>query len=116
MKIFLTFLISVLIAFGTVADEKENKSEINAKNATELYITGTVTDKATGEALAGVQVQLKGTDKKAYTDFDGCFIFEEIEPGIYDISAHHISYEKHEVNQNIDVLSTSFKLELNPLN
>ena len=97
--------------------EKENKTEINTEKSTELYLTGTVTDKLTGEALVGVEIKLKDTDKKVYTDFDGMFAFEEIKPGTYDISAQYVSYEKNELrNQNINILNTSIKLELSPVN
>lgn len=42
-------------------------------SAQEISLTGTVTDKATGEPLPGVSVVIKGTTQGTATDFDGAY-------------------------------------------
>lgn len=59
-------------------------------------ITGIVLDSTTGEALAGVEVRVEGTERKVYTDFDGKFVFEGIQPGSYKLSTSYISYKEKE--------------------
>ena len=65
MKI-INFLIAVLI--GTFIQ------------AQEIQISGTVTD-ATGLALPGVNVIVKGTNNGAVTDFDGKYAINNVQPG-----------------------------------
>lgn len=55
-------------------------------------IRGTVIDDASGEALFGVTVVIKGTTNGAITDFDGKFEIKT-EPGVYDLQASFISYK-----------------------
>ncbi len=42
-----------------------------ADNLQQATVTGTVTDAATGEAMAGVNIQVKGTTQGAITDIAG---------------------------------------------
>ena len=69
----------------------EIKNAGNKNNKTVLQ--GVVTDRYSGEALAGVSVKLNETGEIAFTDFDGNFKFENIEPGTYNISVSYISYQ-----------------------
>jgi hypothetical protein len=48
-------------------------SATNEPGNTKL-LSGKIIDKQTGETLAGVKVQLKGTDKYCYTDMNGNFV------------------------------------------
>jgi hypothetical protein len=57
-------------------------------------LTGSVNDKATGEALAGVNVVIDGTAIGAATNLDGKFIILNIPPGRYNVSASMIGYSK----------------------
>lgn len=61
-------------------------------------VTGSVIDKNTGEALAGVKIVLSELNQTVYTDFDGNFEFEKISQGKYTIKAELISYEDKTIN------------------
>jgi hypothetical protein len=56
-------------------------------------VSGQVIDKATGETLTGVKVFIAGTDKAAYSDFDGSFQIEYDVTKDTQISVELISYE-----------------------
>ena len=64
-----------------------------SQNAPKGKIAGIVTDKRSGEPLAGVNVELKGTYMGAATDLDGTYFVENISPGNYDIEASIIGYK-----------------------
>ncbi|NJM24673.1 MAG: TonB-dependent receptor [Bacteroidia bacterium] len=55
-------------------------------------IRGSVFDDATGEALIGVSVQIKGTSTGNVTDFDGKFTIA-VDPGTYDLQVSYISFQ-----------------------
>lgn len=55
-------------------------------------IRGSVIDDATGEALFGVTVVVKGTTNGSVTDFDGKFDLK-LDPGTYDLQASFVSYK-----------------------
>ncbi len=55
---------------------------------------GIVTDKATGEALAGAKVTVKETGLIVYTDLDGKFKLEELAEGAtYTFEISSLGYE-----------------------
>jgi hypothetical protein len=56
-------------------------------------VTGMVKDGVSGEFLTGVKVEIEGTDRVAYTDFDGKFRVADLEPGKYIITLEMISYD-----------------------
>jgi len=94
------FLITLLLAFTTlIAGVDENNKNTEAASNRNIEVKGTVTDFANGDALAGVEVQIKETKQKAYTDFDGEFSFDEITPGKYTIVVSYISYDKSIVEE-----------------
>ncbi len=95
-KLFLSFLLVGCVAFA-YAGKKENKKEHAADNSELTTISGQVLDQRTNETLVGVKVALKGTDKVAYTDFDGKYSFNNVKPGTYELTASYISYEKSTV-------------------
>ncbi len=59
-------------------------------------IQGKVTDKATSEGLAGVNVLIKGTYYGATTDIDGKFSIRNVSSGAYTISFSLIGYKEVE--------------------
>ncbi|MCX7611540.1 MAG: TonB-dependent receptor [Ignavibacterium sp.] len=76
-------------------------------------LSGTIKDKATGEALPGVNVVLKGTYYGAATDMNGRYNIPSINPGNYTVEISLIGYKTVQftgvqivANQNkkIDVL------------
>ncbi len=70
------------------------------KKVKNTVVTGIIVDEKNGEELTGVCVKLDG--QTAYTDFDGEFRFENVQPGEYVIRTKYVSYEDKEI-----------KLELN---
>lgn len=56
-------------------------------------LSGTIKDKATGEALPGVNVVLKGTYYGAATDMNGRYIIPSINPGNYTVEISLIGYK-----------------------
>ncbi|MEA5111514.1 hypothetical protein SDC9_21843 [bioreactor metagenome] len=65
-------------------------------------INGNVVDLQSGETLAGVAILVEGTDTKVYTDFDGNFSIEGLEPGKYNLVLSMISY-KSSLVENLEL-------------
>ncbi|MBK9290527.1 MAG: TonB-dependent receptor [Bacteroidetes bacterium] len=85
-------------------------------------ITGKVTDKATGEELAGANIYIKGTTIGVSTDLDGNYTLANIQPGTYTIVCSYISYKTIEfpnirlnsgqrLTMNIQLESDAFLIE-----
>ncbi len=88
MKFYFLFLIIILSLSDTFAiDGEENK-----KGTELITIKGKVVDKSTGEGLAGVTVNIDGTNVTVYTDFEGNFEIPAIEAGNYKFIMKYISY------------------------
>jgi hypothetical protein len=100
------------VSFTTMCFSANNPVEPMKK----ACVTGKVTDKVTGESLAGVLVTIKGSDMKVYSDLDGNFTFNSIEPGNYTLEVNYISYSANEV-QNINCSAgknQSISIEIKP--
>jgi TonB-linked SusC/RagA family outer membrane protein len=65
-------------------------------NAQQITITGTVTDRANGEPLAGVNVLIKGTMIGTTTDVDGLYELELYDSGVTLVFSY-IGYQPQEV-------------------
>ena len=85
--------LSIMLAVAVTANEKEGKTAVKSDNTAAVALSGTVLDSHSGELLVGVEVKIKGTEIKKYTDFDGKFSFENITPGEYELEANYISYK-----------------------
>jgi len=90
MKFISLIILLVLFTAPVFADGDEE----HTKDSRPVVLNGMVTDKNSGETLAGVLVKLEGTEKMAYTDFNGSFSFSDLEPGKYKIITDYVSYEK----------------------
>ncbi|MFW6225911.1 MAG: carboxypeptidase-like regulatory domain-containing protein [bacterium] len=97
-------------SISTYADNNTKKDETS--NATTTCIKGKIIDVTTGEALPGVKVNLDDYQKKAYTDFDGNFIIENLKPGGYDIEVSYISYKDVVKKIKVDDSSKELRVEL----
>lgn len=64
---------------------------------------GNVSDKNTGETIAGAKVVVKETGAVAYTDFDGKFTFKGLEPGKYTFEISFLGYN--------EIISSQFDVE-----
>ncbi|MFH1196243.1 MAG: TonB-dependent receptor [bacterium] len=60
-------------------------------------LTGTVTDKTTGEALPFVNIILEGTNLGAASDIDGKYVILNIPPGKYSVKFQYIGYQTYVV-------------------
>ncbi|MCK5906145.1 MAG: carboxypeptidase-like regulatory domain-containing protein, partial [Flavobacteriales bacterium] len=61
--------------------------------AQDAYLSGTITDKSTGETLIGANVVVQGTTIGVSTDLDGGYILTGITPGDYNLWITYIGYE-----------------------
>ncbi len=116
VKLLSILVIFLGVSFSTLAEEGSDKNAVKETTANST-MTGKVLDTVTGEALAGVKVEIPGTKLSTYTDFDGNFSFENIGPGTYNISTSLISYNKTTFKE-IDVTAgknQALKINLKPL-
>ncbi len=67
-------------------------------------IEGTITDKDTGNPVAGASVAVVGTSKGAVTDLDGKYTIPNLEPGVYTMKITHREYCTLEVT-NVKVIA-----------
>ncbi|MCK9611861.1 MAG: carboxypeptidase-like regulatory domain-containing protein [Bacteroidales bacterium] len=87
-----------------------------SKNIQKANVSGKVLDKQTGESLAGVLVMIEESGLKVYTDLDGNFLFQNVDPGTYTFKVSYISYSVNELknvvcNPGNDV---HLKIEIRP--
>ncbi len=121
-KFSLVFLFSAIIALNINAANTEIKKESENSNNTKLttnavLIKGKIIDKNNQEPLAGVAVNIEGTNIVSYTDFEGNFIINGLQPGNYKLNTSYISYKETSCNNiTISQETTSLKVELEPLN
>src|SRR5690606_21561337 len=72
-------------------------------------LTGLVTDAATGEPLAGVQITVEGTGRSVLTQENGRYFLINVPPGVYTVTAQLLGYavvRKENVQVTIDVTRT----------
>lgn len=55
-------------------------------------VSGTVTDSATGEKLAGVNVMIEGTNLTTVTDSNGYYVITNVPPGDYTVTSSLVGY------------------------
>lgn len=94
-KVIAIVFVLALIAGNVFAG---NDKESGNPPAT-TQITGKVFDKNTLEELAGVTVEIEGTDIKAYTDIEGNFKIDNVLPGTYNLTVTYISYKETELSK-----------------
>lgn len=111
MKNLLFALLIALSANTAFAEKAESKTETKSE-AIVLSLSGNVIDEASGEALVGVEVKVEGTDVKAYTDFDGHFVIDNVKAGNCKLVASYTSYNKAEKSLKVDTKSNQVKIEL----
>ncbi|HOY31288.1 MAG TPA: carboxypeptidase-like regulatory domain-containing protein [Bacteroidales bacterium] len=96
-KTFITILVFAVAMLFSSAAYCLHENKPVAHNIQKSSISGKVADKQTGESLAGVLVSIKDSGLNVYTDFDGNFSFDNIEPGTYIIEVKYISYSVDEI-------------------
>ncbi|MBW6459539.1 MAG: carboxypeptidase-like regulatory domain-containing protein [Bacteroidales bacterium] len=98
-----------MLLFGSVAIAGNDKEP--AAPAVKSTLQGKVTDFLTDEELAGVTVQIEGTSIKAYTDIEGNFRIEGVEPGNYNLTVSYISYKEMKLQDILAASPVDIKLE-----
>ena len=73
-------------------------------------ISGKIVDKQTGETLAGVKIQVKGTNTYCYSNLEGVFILSA--PTTAEVIIDMVGYEQTILKTN--QLSVSSDIVLNP--
>ncbi len=113
----------LVLSIAVFAEKTEAKAEPKAKAKTEaavvvptLSLSGNVIDQVSGEALVGVEVKIEGTETKTYTDFDGHFVFENLQPGNCKLVASYTSYTKKEKSLTVNSKNNPVKIELQSSN
>lgn len=77
-------------------------------------ITGTITDKRTGEAVVGASILIRGTKMGASSDYEGYYSIGNIPPGTYTVTVSSVGFKTITVN-NVKVtidLTTSLNLQM----
>lgn len=100
-KILFSAAFLAVVSFA-IANNNKTETKVKSTSASEAALvdfTGQIIDEVTDEPLTGVEVSIKGTEMKTYTDFDGNFKFEKVQKGTYDIVSTYISYEKETVEK-----------------
>ena len=116
MKQLLLSLLFVGVVSFSFAGNSKDKTETQVNNDQPATITGQVTDRKTNESLVGVKIMLEGTDKIAYTDFDGKYSIENVVPGDYKLTASFISYNQTTEKLRLAKNKTQVNFSLNTLN
>jgi len=107
-------IFALLVAFATTsafAEKTDSKAETKAEAAI-LSLSGNVIDEVSGEALVGVEVKVDGSDQKAYTDFDGHFVIDNLKSGECKLVASYTSYNKNEKTYQMNSKNNQVKIEL----
>ncbi len=117
MKQIIIGLILLFVSTAAIAENKKGeKLPSKADDDAAVMISGTVLDSASGELLVGVEVMLEGAGSKTYTDFDGNFSFEGVQPGEYKLVTSYISYKKNVAPLNVDPGKNEVNIELETSN
>ena len=64
-----------------------------AESATQATLSGTVTDAATRRPVIRAEVRIRGTERRAFTDLNGRFIFRAVAPGRVVLDVRRIGYQ-----------------------
>lgn len=109
-KIILSVVTLTLSAFVLTAATAETEYE------TELItsITGTVIDVSSGEGIHGASVAIEEIDLTTTTDDSGTFIFTDVDPGSYTLSADADGYQSSEETLEVNDEGVTIEIELEP--
>jgi TonB-dependent receptor len=80
------FLLLFVLGFSTIINAQEDGR-----------ITGTVTDKSSGDPLPGANVFLEGTSLGSATTNEGKYIIRQVTPGNYNMIIRYIGYQEHKM-------------------
>jgi len=111
-KVILAAVLFAFLVTNAMATGDKNKDKNKSTDGpAPVTLTGTVVDKSTGEALAGVLVKINETDTVVYSDFEGNFELLVL-PGDYSLSATFISYETAKINMTANGSQNKMSISL----
>lgn len=96
-KIIVTFICVVFISVLSFAKESNKPAEKAPMESS--ILSGKIIDETSGEELVGVAVKINGTNLICYTDFEGNFEFNDVQPGEYKLNVEYISYKNLETKK-----------------
>ncbi|MEN9729741.1 MAG: hypothetical protein RLZ91_858 [Bacteroidota bacterium] len=73
-------------------------------------IKGKVIDKETKEPLVGANVTVKNTKLGTSAGLDGSFVFKQLQPGVYQITAQYVGYES--ISKSVTITEAKFTPEI----
>ena len=82
-----TLFILVTTFFFTFAFATEDPNSITT------LLSGKIIDKQSGETIAGVKIQIKGTETFCYTDISGCFFLAITAKNSREVNVDMVGYE-----------------------
>jgi len=93
------FFVALLLVAGLVlvGMPSDSSAAITGK------IRGVITDNS-GNPLPGANVRIEGTRRGATADPDGFYVIISVDPGVYELAASLIGYDKS-IQQNVEVKS-----------
>jgi len=75
-------------------------------------VSGTVTDKNSGQPLVGVNVVVEGTSMGAATGADGSYSVSDVPDGSYTVTATYIGYSDQSMSVNVSGSSVTANFSL----
>jgi TonB-linked SusC/RagA family outer membrane protein len=103
LRFVLALLVTCLITINTAP-----------LSAQEAVLRGTVTDSATGGAVAGATVSVVGTDRRAETNADGQYRLADLSPGLLGVRVQMIGYAPIERQVEVGEGETTADFVLTP--
>jgi phage tail sheath gpL-like len=97
-RAFISTLLLTLIVGFTYINSNAQSTDTNTKAAT---LKGMVVDASSGNPIADIEVQLKGTDNSTMSDSTGYFEFTDLEAGSYTLYVDADGYKEYE--QSVDL-------------
>jgi len=76
-------------------------------------ISGTITDQATGDGLAGVNVTIVGTNMGAATGTDGTYFIINIPPGTYSVRVSMMGYKPYTKTDVVIIVDRTTRVDYN---
>ncbi len=94
-------LVLVVVSLLNLHVSASKKSPGTSGPSTQTSFSGVIIDKNSNEKLAGVSIQIPETDQKIYSNSQGEFTLDGIEPGTYKVKINCISYKDKEVTVKV---------------
>jgi TonB-dependent starch-binding outer membrane protein SusC len=77
-------------------------------------ISGTITDRSTGEALPGANLLIRELERGAATDFEGFYSVDNIPVGTYNVRVNFVGYRQLDETITVEAGENQFNFELRP--